>query len=62
MLIQTGHEQESVSGATIRICPPAVLRDSGQAVDSSEKQRSLLSSLPLELEETLSNVAGAQSE
>lgn len=40
-----------MNSATIHIYPPNVLCYSGQAVDWSEKQGSLLSLLPLELEE-----------
>ena len=50
-----------MNSATIHIYPPNVLCCSGQAVDLSEKQGSLLSLLPLELEETLPNVSTYQS-
>lgn len=50
-----------MNSATIHICPPNALCYSGQAVDLSEKQGSLLSFLPLELEETLPNVSTYQS-
>lgn len=62
MLVHIGDERESMNSVTIRICPPEGLPYSRQAADSSEKQSSRLSFLPLELEETLSNVTGAQSE
>lgn len=50
-----------MSSATIPIYPPNVLCCNGRAEDWSEKQGSLLSLLPLELEEPLPTVSTYQS-
>lgn len=50
-----------MNSATIHIYPPNVLYYSGQTVDLSEKQASLLPLLPLELEEILHNASSYQS-